>query len=67
MIVAEFIELLKQQPQDIKVAYMMHSEQCLLAPEQISVAELCHPRSDSWVENKRPDKETELYLLLPGN
>jgi len=67
MTVAEFIEYLKTQPQDIKVAYQIYSEQCLLETKDIALEDLCHPRPDGWIQNKRPDMETEQYLVLPGN
>jgi len=67
MTVAEYIEFLKTQPQDIKVAYQCCSEQVLLETKDIEVVDLCHPRPDGWIQNKRPDMETEPYLLLPGN
>ena len=67
MTVAEFVEYLKSQPQDITVAYKCWSEQCLLDTRDIETVELCHPREDGWIQNKRPDMETETYLLLPGN
>lgn len=65
MTVAELIKILKKQPQDIKVCYDKWSEQCLLEEEDIRVEEFCHPRPDGWVQNRRPDMETELYLVLP--
>lgn len=65
MTVSEFIKFLKKQPQDLKVAYQHHSEQCLLETKDIEIEELCHPRPDGWIQNKRPDMETERYLLLP--
>ena len=64
MTVAEFIEYLKSQPQDITVACRCWSEQCLLDTRDIEFVELCHPREDGWIQNKRPDMETETYLLL---
>jgi hypothetical protein len=67
MLVKELIEFLQKQPQDIKVAYRLCSEQCLLQSEEIEIVDLCHPRDDGWVQNKRRDKPTETYLLLPGN
>jgi len=67
MIVSELIELLKKQPQDIKVAYRKHSEQCLLNEKDIDIFELCPARPDGWIQNYRPDVLTETYLLLPGN
>lgn len=67
MTVKELIEFLQTQPPDIKVAYKLHSEQCLLEKEQIEVVKLYHPRADGWVQNERCDKESEEYLLFPGN
>ena len=67
MIVKELIEYLQKQPQDLKVAYMCCSEQCLLQLVEIEIVDLCRPRDDGWIQNKRSDKPTETYLLLPGN
>lgn len=67
MTVSELIELLKTYPQDLPVAYKLFSEQCLLEAKDISVEELCAEREDGWVANKRPDKPTVKYLVLPGN
>jgi hypothetical protein len=67
MTVAELISFLQTQPQDLQVAYQIHSEQCLLGAEEINIVELCEARPDGWVQNKRPDKPTQTYLLLPGD
>lgn len=67
MTVAEFIEILKTHPQDIQVSYQKFSEQCLLEAKDIEVYEACHPRSDGWIQDKRPDMPTQTYLMLPGN
>lgn len=67
MTVKDFIEYLQEQPQDIKVAYYCCSEQCLLDTDDIDVMDLCEERIDGWIQNKRPDKKTEKYLVLPGN
>ena len=67
MTVAELIELLKTYPQDLPVCYQIYSEQCMLEPKDISVQSLCAEREDGWVANKRPDKPTVEYLVLPGN
>lgn len=67
MTVAELIEFLKQQPQDIQVAIEMYSEQCLLEAEEIKVKEMCKPRPDGWIQHKRTDMELQTYLLFPGN
>ena len=65
MTVAELIEFLQKQPQDLLVAYQRYSEQCLL--EEIEVRELCEPRPDGWVQDKRQDMPTRMYLVFPGN
>lgn len=65
--VADLIEFLKNQPQDIAVAYELCSEQCLLELNDIEVKKLCLPRPDGWVQNHRDDRETKDYLVFPGN
>lgn len=67
MTVKELIEYLKTQPQDLPVAYRCMSEQLLLEEKEICVVELCLPRPDGWVHDKRPDKPSQPYLLFPGN
>lgn len=67
MTVAELITFLQTQPQDIQVVYSIYSEQCLLEAKEIRLVELCKARPDGWVHHKRSDKETDLYLLFPGN
>ena len=67
MTVSELIEFLKTQPQDVQVAYEIHSEQCLLETKAITLKELCEARPDGWVQDKRPDKPTCMYLVFPGN
>lgn len=67
MTVADLIEFLQKQPQDLLVAYQLFSEQCLLDPDKIMIKELCRPRADGWIQNKRADMPTRQYLLFPGN
>lgn len=67
MTVAELIAFLQTQPQDLQVAYRMHSEQCLMDEEHIQTFNACAPRSDGWIQDRRPDKPTQTYLLFPGN
>lgn len=66
MTVKELIEFLLQQPQDLLVAYKLHSEQCLLEEIYIEIEELCTPRDDGWIHDMRPDKPTQSYLVFPG-
>lgn len=67
MTVAEFIEYLKKQPQDLQVAYKCCSEHMLLSEDQIEIEDHCEPRPDGWIQNRRPDMLPQTYLLLPGN
>ena len=67
MNVAELISFLQTQPQELQVAYRRCSEQVLLEAKEIQIAELCEPRPDGWIQDKRPDKPTQRYLLMPGN
>jgi len=67
MTVSQLIEFLKTQPQDLQVIYQCMSENALLEENSIYVGYACEPRDDGWVPNKRPDKPSRLYLILPGN
>jgi hypothetical protein len=67
MTVAELIAFLQTQPQDLQVAYRLHSEQCLLEADEVGPYEACEPRPDGWIENPRPDKPKRTYLMFPGN
>lgn len=67
MTVAELIEFLKTQPQDLQVVYGKYSEQCLMTVEEIEVKEYGMPRPDGWVHYKRPDQPSQKYLAFPGN
>lgn len=65
--VSDLIEHLRTLPQNLPVAYRCCSEQCLLEFKDIEIEELCHPRPDGWIQNKRPDMPSTPYLVLPGN
>ena len=67
MTVAELILFLSKQPQELQVAYALYSEYCLLEKEDLGVKKLCQRRSDGWLQNERPDKPSESYLVFPGN
>lgn len=67
MTVADLIEFLKTQPQDLLVVYQCCSEFDLLEQKHISIKALCAPRADGWVPDARPDKPTQQYLAFPGN
>ena len=65
--IKELIQHLETFDQDLPVAFQVFSEQCLLDINQIKVHELCEPRPDGWVQDKRPDKNSIKYLVFPGN
>jgi len=65
--VRELIEFLQTQPQEALVAYEMYSEQLALGIDDMKLVELCPPRPDGWIQNKRPDIESQTYLVFPGN
>lgn len=67
MKVSELIAFLQTQPQELEVIYRCCSENCMLEADDIGIGEECEPRADGWVPNKRPDKPTRTYLILPGN
>lgn len=67
MTVAELIDFLRTQPQDLQVIYGLYSESVLLKVDDIVIEEACEPRPDGWVPNKRPDRLLRKYLGFPGN
>jgi hypothetical protein len=64
MRINELIKLLETYPDDLQVVYHLWSEQKLLKESDINIEELCHPRQDDWVPNKRPDRDTKTYLVI---
>lgn len=70
MTVKELIEFLETQPQDLDVAYEFCSDYTPLSKEEIQIVELGLVRPDGhkgYIERKRPDKPSKLYLVFPGN
>lgn len=67
MTTADLIKFLQTQPQDAVIAYALYSECTTMSIESISVEELCLPRPDGWIQNKRPDQPSQLYIVFPGN
>lgn len=65
--VSDLIAYLQTLDPDLLIAHQMFSEQCLLEIDDLKVVPLCLPRVDGWVQNERPDMETQDYLLFPGN
>jgi hypothetical protein len=65
--VAQLIEFLRAQPQDLLVAFRIYSEQCILEVRDIEIIDACEPRADGWVQDKRPDMPSRAYLVFPGN
>lgn len=62
MTVAELIELLKAQPQDLQVIVECCSDYDLL--EDIGIITCCEPRPDGYVQRQRKDKPSQDYLRL---
>ena len=67
MNVSELISFLQTQPQDLPVVYECFSEAMMMDADEIKIQELCLPRADGWISNRRPDKGTRTYLVFPGN
>ena len=67
MKVSDLIEYLQTQPQHLDVVYCCHSEHCVLQGDAIKIENLCEPRPDGWVQDRRGDKPTRPFLVLPGN
>lgn len=67
MTVADLIALLREYPQDLPVAYRVHSEQVLMEADDIYERSCCFPRPDGWIQDARPDMPTRKYLMFPGN
>lgn len=67
MNVRELINFLGSFDPELPVVYSLFSEQVLLEEEDITVKELVVAREDGWVQDYRPDMETQLYLAFPGN
>lgn len=67
MTVLELQELLKKFPPGMEIVFSRYSEQVVLEQSDITVEELCYPRDDGWVQDKRPDMPSKLYLCFPGN
>jgi hypothetical protein len=67
MTVADLIKFLQTQPQDLQVAFLQYSEQCLLEQKDIKVVEASVARPDGWIKDARPNQPTQKYLMFPGN
>lgn len=68
MTVAELIEFLKTQPQDIIVAFEQYSEWAVMDKESIQVVKGPAPRADGWIHTFYREKDdSHQYLLFPGN
>lgn len=64
MTVKDLINLLHTFPPELTVIRSKWSEAVLLEPSDVGLAKACWPRPDGWVENARPDKAKQEYLLL---
>lgn len=74
MTVRQLIEHLQQFPQDLPVAYQLHSEQTLLELNQICRWTGQPPRPDGWIHDRwsrvrdgDPQMPEQEYVLFPGN
>jgi hypothetical protein len=67
MKVKELVELLNKIDPEMIVCYELFSERCVLTPEELKIVDACIARPDGWIQNARPDKETQKYLCFPGN
>lgn len=67
MTVADLIDFLKTQQQDLPVAYACFSEYCLLSAGDIGEMLLCEARPDGWIQRSRRDMPAVAYLVFPGN
>ncbi len=66
MTVRELIKTLQSYNPDMPVAYATCSEHCELEAEELETKELCKPRDDGWLQRKRPDMPTTVYLVFPA-
>jgi len=64
MTVSELIEMLKTLPQELVVIQPKYSEYCVLDDENVVIEELCEARPDGWIQSKRPDRDTQKYLII---
>lgn len=62
--VRDVIEMLKSYDQDMPVALSLYSEYVLFSPRNVSIVRACEPRSDGWVQRRRPDLLETTYLVL---
>lgn len=70
MTVKELIEYLKEFPQDLSVAYQIHSEHKLMESDNIKIEKLQPARLDGWIHDvwMGDSKLEEIkYLVFPGN
>ena len=65
--VAELIAHLQTLPQQLPVAYRLHSEQILMELDDVSVEWLQEARPDGWVHDKRSDRPAVRYVVFLGN
>lgn len=65
--VADLIDFLSTQDPKAQIAFKQYSDQRLMYLDDIEVIKGCFPRNDGWVQNARPDKAQQTYILFPGN
>jgi len=64
MTVAELIEYLKTQPQELHVVYQHGSDSCLLHFTTIEIQELPRPWMDCWIPPFKEGRLTQQYLVM---
>jgi hypothetical protein len=69
MNVKDLKNLLEQYPEDMLIAYAIHSEYALMEPKDISVVKMQPARPDGWIHTYPRDKTSKTidYLTFPGN
>lgn len=67
MTVKDLKELLDEYDDNMKIAYRLYSEYCLLEEDELELLKASTPRNDGWVHSLREDKDSQYYLLFPGN
>ncbi len=69
MTVKDLIRELKKYPENMLIAYDIHSECSLMEPSDIRVVKMQPARADGWIHTYPRDKDAETveYLVFPGN
>lgn len=52
---------------NLPVVYRCCSEYDEMTVGHIQIEDLCYPRPDGWVQDKRPDWPSQTYCVFPGH